>query len=175
MTTSIPLTLFFFLFILISIPSSHCRSFQINDESLIVKTCNKTPYVNVCIEAIKSRPGSATATLRGLAEITVDVLNGKVNRALDKIHDLQSSGRGPRQWLDSCEKKYNTMKEVDIPKAIQALKRGDGEGAENVAKGAAKEATNCETETRGSLSSQNKSVHDVATVAQAVARQLYTN
>ncbi|CAL0306891.1 unnamed protein product [Lupinus luteus] len=154
--------------------NSHCTTFEINNESLIVKTCNKTPDANLCIRSIKSRPGSATANRTGLAEITMDVLNIKVIDVLNKIHDLQSAGTEPKQGLDSCEKNYTKMKEVDIPKAIQALRSGDGKGAEDVVKGDVELAMNCEKQSRGLLTSLNQFVRDVANVAQSIARQLYT-
>ncbi|KAE9602551.1 hypothetical protein Lal_00050137 [Lupinus albus] len=176
MTTFNSLTIFFFLCILISIPSSQCRTFQINDESLIERTCKKTPYFNVCIESLKSSPGSSSATLRGLALIMVDVTKAKANEALNIIHVLESAaGTEAKKGLESCASKYNTILVVDLPNAIKALKIGDGKSAEKLGNNAAKEATNCETEFNGTLTSYNNAVHDVAAVAAAIARQLYTN
>ncbi|XP_019431177.1 PREDICTED: cell wall / vacuolar inhibitor of fructosidase 1-like [Lupinus angustifolius] len=166
--------LFFFLFALISIPSSHCRTFQINGESLIEKTCKKTPHYNVCIQSLYSTPGSVD--VRGLAQIMVHVLNAKVNDALNKIHELQKAGTEPKQGLESCARKYNTMLVADVPKAIQSLKKGgDGMVATKVTNDDAKEATICESETHGPLTTENKAVFEVAGVTAAIATQLYTN
>ncbi|KAK7291722.1 hypothetical protein RIF29_07095 [Crotalaria pallida] len=180
MTTLNSLILIFCLqavLVMISIPSSHCRTFKPRNENLIESTCKKTPNYNVCIQSLKSNPGSSSADVRGLALIMVNVMKAKANDALNKTHELQrvATGHKQKEALSSCASKYNAILVADIPSATEALLKGDPKFAEDGANDAANEATYCENDCRGinlSLTKWNNAMHDVAAVTAAIVRNL---
>ncbi|TKY54271.1 Cell wall / vacuolar inhibitor of fructosidase 1 [Spatholobus suberectus] len=179
MTNFKPLILCFCLqaiVVMVSIPTSHCRTFLPNDEKLIENTCKKTPNYNVCLQSLKASPGSSSADVTGLAQIMVKVMKAKANDALKRIHELQRVGAEPKQRraLSSCADKYKAVLIADVPQATEALQKGDPKFAEDGANDAANEATYCESDFSGKspLTKQNNAMHDVAAVAAAIVRLL---
>ncbi|OIW00162.1 hypothetical protein TanjilG_29152 [Lupinus angustifolius] len=174
------LTLIFCLqamFIIISIPSCHSRTFNPKNDKLIESTCKKTPNYIVCINSLKPSPGSSSADVRGLALIMVKVMETKANDALNKIHELQRvlTGHNQKVALNSCASKYNAILVADIPSATEALQKGDPKFAEDGANDAANEATYCETDYPAGtlpLTKWNNAMHDVAAVTAAIVRSL---
>ncbi|KAL1372367.1 hypothetical protein HN51_002529 [Arachis hypogaea] len=162
-------TLFFFLFLIVmtSLPS-----ITLGDEKLIESTCRQTPNFNLCVQSLKSFPGSATADVRGLGLIMVKVMQSKANDAINKIRELQRSAPSPA--LTSCASKYNAIVVGDIPEANEAFSKGMPKFAENGANDAANEATFCENgfNGRSPLTQQNNAMRDVAAITAAIARQL---
>lgn len=179
MTNFQPLILFFCLqaiVFMISIPTSQSRTIGLNDEKLIENTCKRTPNYNVCLQSLKSSPGSSSADVTGLAQIMVKVMKAKANDALKRIHELQRVETGPKQRraLSSCADKYKAVLIADVPEATEALQKGDPKFAEDGANDAANEATYCESDFSGNslLTKQNNAMHDVAAVTAAIVRLL---
>ncbi|KAJ1418669.1 Pectinesterase inhibitor domain [Sesbania bispinosa] len=115
----------------------------------------------------------------GLAQIMVKVMKARANDALNKIHELQRVGAGPKQKraLSSCASKYNAILIADIPQATEALQKGDPKFAEDGANDAANEATYCESDFSGKspLTKQNNAMHDVAAVTASIVRTITLN
>lgn len=159
---------------MISIPATHSRTFIPNDEKLIENTCKRTPNYNICLQSLKTNPGSSGADVNGLAQIMVKVMKAKATETLHKIHELQRVGAGHKQALSSCASKYRAILIADIPQATEALQKGDPKFAEDGANDAANEATYCESDFSGKslLTKQNNAMHDVAAVTAAIVRLL---
>ena len=158
----------------IFLPSIQCA--QTNDENLIQQTCNQTPIYDLCISYIKADPRSTNADVAGLGLIMVDVLNDKATQTLNRVKGLLQGSPNPqvKQALSTCAGNYNAIIEGDVPQAIEALTKGDPKFAEQGANDAAIEANSCEEGFSGNspLTVENKLVHDVSTVAAAIAKIL---
>ncbi|KAK7247097.1 hypothetical protein RIF29_41974 [Crotalaria pallida] len=173
MTTFNSLNLIFCLnvvLLMISVSTSHSRTFHLNDEKLIENTCKKTPNYNVCIQSLKSNPRSFGADVGGLALIMVDVMKAKANEAVSKIRQLQRSGSKP--GLTSCVESYDAILDDDIPEAIFGIQAGMPKFAEQAANDAVIEANSCQDDFPGPLTIQNKAMSDVASVTSAIVKLL---
>ncbi|KAI4335008.1 hypothetical protein L6164_013697 [Bauhinia variegata] len=156
MTASKSLALIFIIQALLatfSIPLTRCRSSPRNDNALITST-----YIT------------------GLGLIMVQVMKAKANDATNKINQLLRASTDPKQKqaLSSCADKYKAVLVADVPMAVEALQKGDPKFAEEGANDAAIEANSCEQDFAGKspLTSYNNAMHDVATVAAAIVRNL---
>jgi len=141
---------------------------------LIEQTCRRTPFYDVCISSLKSKPRSSGADVTGLALTMVDVLKTKATETLNHIKALLHGSPKLKRSLRSCADSYKAIIEGDVPEAIEALKKGNPKFAEQGANDAADEATSCEGRFSGRspLTDMNKAVHDVAAVAAAIVRNL---
>ncbi|KAK7302405.1 hypothetical protein RJT34_13293 [Clitoria ternatea] len=92
-------------------------------------------------------PRSSGADVKGLALITVDMIKGKANEALNKML-LKGTG-GNRALLSSFADKYNAILKGDIPQATQGLQFGNPKFAEEAASDSVVEATSCEQDFSG--------------------------
>ncbi|XP_062151836.1 cell wall / vacuolar inhibitor of fructosidase 1-like [Alnus glutinosa] len=142
--------------------------------NLIEQTCRRTPFYDVCISSLKSKPRSSGADVTGLALTMVDVLKTKATETLNHIKALLHGSPKLKRSLRSCADSYKAIIEGDVPEAIEALKKGNPKFAEQGANDAADEATSCEGRFSGRspLTDMNKAVHDVAAVAAAIVRNL---
>ncbi|KAF7837692.1 cell wall / vacuolar inhibitor of fructosidase 1-like [Senna tora] len=147
-------------------------------ESLIEQTCKNTPHESLCLQYMKSDPGSSQADVTGLALIMVDAIKATAQQAQTKIQQELEKGHGSeteKRALNSCAERYRAVVEGDVPEAIEALQKGDPKFAEQGANDAALEATSCETSFssgKSPLTQQNNAVHDVAQVAAAIVTNL---
>ncbi|KAE9607659.1 putative pectinesterase inhibitor domain-containing protein [Lupinus albus] len=106
------------LLFMISISSSHAKTFFPNDITQITFTCSHTPYPNQCVASLILYPGSDKLTVYGLAGVLLNhAIRVKTNTAIEKIHQLQKAGVGPKQGLASCDSKYNAILVTHIPQA----------------------------------------------------------
>ncbi|KAM0965822.1 hypothetical protein FF1_021775 [Malus domestica] len=173
MKNLIPLALTFLIQISL-LPVSQCRPVYVpNDATLIDQTCQKTPDHNLCVSSLRSDPRSSSADVKGLGIIMVDVVKGKATDTLNQINDLLKQRPGDKS-LSSCAEVYNTVITADVPEASQGFSLGNPKFAEQGMNDAAGEAVSCENGFSGSspLTDKNKSVHDVAAVAAAIAKTL---
>ncbi|KAE9601511.1 hypothetical protein Lal_00040655 [Lupinus albus] len=161
------------LLFIVSIPSSHSKTFHPNHQSLITFTCSQTPYPNHCLQSLKSHLGSDRADMWGLAGIMLNhVMMVKANTALDKIHQLEDAETTPIQGLVSCYNKYNTILETDIKKATAAFYNEDSNGAEESANDAAYEVSTCENGFPGHFTQENKNMLAASANAAAIFKLL---
>ncbi|XP_028794165.1 cell wall / vacuolar inhibitor of fructosidase 1-like [Neltuma alba] len=163
------------------ITPSHCsriRMVHSDDESLIETTCKQTPNYDLCVQSLKSDPGSSHTDVAGLGLIMVKVITAKAKATENKInHLLQGGDLDPKQeWaLKSCRGMYDMVLRTDVPEATEALQKGNPKFAEDGVKDMGNEAIYCEGEFDGDkslLKPENDAMRDLAWVAVAIVRQL---
>lgn len=146
--------------------------------NLIETTCKSTPNYRLCATTLKANPGSNTAgDVADLGLIMVAAVKAKSREALSTIQKLIRR-RQPKlsQALERCAEVYKAVVEGDVAVAEQVL-RGNPKFAETAMAGVAVEADTCDgafegVVVRAPLSGINKAVHDLATVARAIIRNL---
>ena len=160
---------------LVHVASTQCAALP-PDGDLIVRICRQTPFYDLCISSLKSKPQSSGADVTGLALIMVDELKTKATETLNHVNGLLHGNPRLKRPLRSCADKYRAVIGGDIPEAVEALQKGNPKFAEQGANDAADEAGSCEDGFSGSggspLTEKNKAVHDVAAVAAAIVRNL---
>ncbi|PRQ37181.1 putative pectinesterase inhibitor domain, Cell wall/vacuolar inhibitor of fructosidase [Rosa chinensis] len=102
----------------------------------------------------------------------VDVVKAKATDTVNHINDLlkQTSGAQP---LSSCLDVYNVVIQAKVPKAGEALSKGDPKFAEQGMNDVGLGADLCENSFSGSsspLTYLNKTVRDVADMASAIVQ-----
>ncbi|CAL0330217.1 unnamed protein product [Lupinus luteus] len=164
------------LLFIISIPSSHARTFHPKDGTLITFTCSHTPYPTLCLQSFGSFLGSDRSDMWGLAGIMLHhILADTTDKALDKTDLLlDESGDRPGQGLVSCINKYFRILDTDIPRAKEAFYIEDPKVPEDVANTAVKEASTCETGYPGYLTQENIKLQHVAANTAAIFKLLHS-
>ncbi|KAL4292063.1 hypothetical protein GQ457_14G017160 [Hibiscus cannabinus] len=143
--------------------------------TLIETTCEKTPFVDLCISTLKSDPRSSTADVAGLAIIAADSAYAKANSTSNQIAALLKSATDPKliKALNSCIDSYNSILRVDLPVAILAIDKGTPKVAVERATDAENEAQKCEDSVTSSpISGSSKAVHDLCGILQSIASLL---
>lgn len=156
------------------VASTQCAALP-PDGNLIVRICRQTPFYDLCISSLKSKPQSSGADVTELALIMVDVLKTKATETLNHINGLLHGNPKLKRPLRSCADNYRAVIEGDVLVAVEALQKGNPKFAEQSANDAANEAGSCEDGFSGGgspLTEKNKAVHDVAAVAAAIVRNL---
>lgn len=143
------------------------------DANLIDQTCKKTPNYNLCVSSLKSDPRSGKAGVAGLGFITVDIAKDKATDAANRINELLKQSPSD-QRLKTCATFYHTILVADVPEASQGFKLGNPKFAEQGMNDAADAAEACEKEfsSKSPLTDKNKVVHDLSSIAAAIARLL---
>ncbi|KAM1086488.1 hypothetical protein ACFX2B_011988 [Malus domestica] len=161
--------------VLVFLPLSHCRRAVIfpMDANLIDQTCKKTPNYNLCVSSLKSDPRSVKADVAGLGFITVDIAKDKATDTANRINELLKQSPSD-QRLKTCATFYHTILVADVPEASQGFKLGNPKFAEQGMNDAADATEACEKEfsSKSPLTDKNKVVHDLSSIAAAIARLL---
>ncbi|KAH7573433.1 hypothetical protein ACOSP7_007103 [Xanthoceras sorbifolium] len=122
---------------------------DVNDSSkLINDICPTTRFPSYCLEVLESIPEAATADLKGLAQITLDLAISKASSTLDRIRSLIPQTTDPKlkQAYKSCSEHYdNTI--GDLKEAESDFKQGDKYGMNQYASAAMTEAGDCDDQT----------------------------
>ena len=95
--------------------------------NLIEKTCNHTPYYDLCIRSLISNPHSFNTDVEGLAKIMVRTINARATHTLRRINKLlqHKQDANMNQALQSCASRYDAIIKEDIPESLQALRLGN--------------------------------------------------
>ncbi|KAM1742181.1 hypothetical protein ACFX12_012206 [Malus domestica] len=161
--------------VLVFLPLSHCRRAVIfpMDANLIDQTCKKTPNYNLCVSSLKSDPRSVKADVASLGFITVDIAKDKATDTANRINELLKQSPSD-QRLKTCATFYHTILVADVPEASQGFKLGNPKFAEQGMNDAADATEACEKEfsSKSPLTDKNKVVHDLSSIAAAIARLL---
>ncbi|RYQ79335.1 hypothetical protein Ahy_Scaffold6g108062 [Arachis hypogaea] len=147
------------LSIISMMPIGQSRVFHSNDERLIHVACNRTPYLDLCVQILNSYPSSTNADLRVIVLNIVDFIKSKINYYIEQ--DASTPTR--LGALDSCIDHYNNgILKGDVPQAISGIKAAFTD-----------EAYSCEQGFNGSspLSKENNAVRDAANIAKVIALQ----
>ncbi|XP_057549202.1 probable pectinesterase/pectinesterase inhibitor 61 [Amaranthus tricolor] len=79
--------------------------------TLIEKACNNAKYKELCMETLKSHPGSETADLKSLAFMALNKTKTYGNKVSDIINSMiengNSMGPGIEQALSECDDQYD--------------------------------------------------------------------
>ncbi|KAF7837691.1 cell wall / vacuolar inhibitor of fructosidase 1-like [Senna tora] len=164
----LPPIIFFVIFLSIQSHRASCAS-------LIEQTCKNTPHEALCLQYLKSDPGSSQADITGLALIMVDAMKTTTQQAQAKVQQELKKGHGETEALNACAGTYKTVLEYDVTVAIEALKKGDPKFAEDGANDTVMEVNSCEAafpSGKSPITQQNNLVRDVAQVAAAIIRNL---
>ncbi|CAK7330283.1 unnamed protein product [Dovyalis caffra] len=144
---------------------------------LIEKTCNQTPYYELCIRSLISNPHSFNTDVQGLAKIMVHTINARATHTLRRINKLlqHKHETNVKQAIRSCAYRYYAIIKEDIPQSLQALRLGEYKFAEGGTMDAAFEAESCEKEfmkCQSPLADMNRVVHDVSIVAASIVKTI---
>ncbi|KAJ4721975.1 Pectinesterase inhibitor [Melia azedarach] len=145
------------------------------DTPLIEKTCQRTPFYDLCISSLKSDPRSSTADVRTLALIMVDIIKSKATQMLKQVEELQKQHPELQEPLSACHSRYNAVLVGDVPQAVEALEKGDYKFAEDSATDAAIEADACEngfSAGKSPISPMNKLFHDISVITASIVNIL---
>lgn len=177
-----PAYIFLFLFrisLFILLPLTQSSILPLDDSnSLIAKTCKKTPHYDLCVSSLASNPDSSGADLNGLAQIMVNIVLSNTSSTLDYIQALLDQAPEPelQRALANCAELYIPVVKFSLPQAIEALISGHFGFANYGISDAAKEAVACDKAFSGKIESpltdRNSIVRDLADVATAIIKLL---
>ncbi|XP_009385649.2 pectinesterase inhibitor-like [Musa acuminata AAA Group] len=120
-----------------------------NSDDLIAATCNRTPYLDVCMSTLTSRRGSRTADLHGLAAISLDacIAHAKATlsyaRSLSR-HDGIANDTYASGCLADCLEEYGEAVD-DLHESAGALRRGSYDTVNVLLAGAMTNSDTCES------------------------------
>ncbi|GMP76270.1 hypothetical protein CsSME_00033025 [Camellia sinensis var. sinensis] len=93
--------------------------------------CKHTPFYQLCISTLRSKPQSSRANVKGLSLILVHVTIAKATVALNNINKLKGPSLQFRVPLRKCSKLYNMVLNYHVPKTLHALTIGDHKADED--------------------------------------------
>lgn len=174
MNTLMPLILLHVAFF--SILSIQCSAE--NDGNLIERTCQQTPYVQVCYTCLASAPQTFKADAKGLALIAVHKLNDSATSVIAYIKQLYRGTRdlSVKTALQGCDEGYNTVVNVLLPEALEALTNGNIKFANDGISNTGREAVKCQNYFNNlrskPLSGSNKYVYELSEVVLSIVKPL---
>ncbi|KAK2643764.1 hypothetical protein Ddye_018959 [Dipteronia dyeriana] len=140
--------------------------------------CSKTLNPSYCVKLLKSTPGTATADLKSLAKIILDLARSNATKTLNQIHSLIPKTTDPKlkESYRSCSEHYDNAI-GDLNKAESDFKQGDYFGMNIQASGALDAAGDCDDETEGlpaspSLIKGNQDLKNFCGIILVVANRL---
>ncbi|KAK8482961.1 hypothetical protein V6N13_081297 [Hibiscus sabdariffa] len=141
-------------------------------EDLIQQTCKKTRYFALCNSSLRSDPRSSNADLKGLASISVEILQEKANDTLTFIIGLYKNTTDPdlSRFYGSCIEDYGTSVNRLLPETVKALGSKDYATAKNDAATVATYIDACDQQfaEKTPFSDRNIIVHDHSLVASSI-------
>lgn len=149
----------------------------IESDNLIEKTCNKTPYYDLCVSSLQSSSQSSNADVKGLASIMGNVTLSNATNTLNYIHELINKTTDPEleRPLTYCAEVYSPVVNYILPQAMEALENGHYGFAKYGISDAGDEAHACEKKTSGlklPLNERNKLTQNLCDVAVAIINTL---
>ncbi|KAG4126846.1 hypothetical protein ERO13_D10G180700v2 [Gossypium hirsutum] len=180
MNNTISLTLLHiaFCFTLVSFTPISALELHGTGANMVETTCQKTPFYNLCVSALKSDPRSSGADVAGLAQIGTDKLKAKATATLRQITALLKVAKDPKlkMALRDCADYYNAIVKYDIPVAVEAVTKGDPKFGVEGATDAANEADACgrgfKNQPKFPIYASNKVVHDLSAVVASIVQLL---
>ncbi|KAK1592983.1 hypothetical protein Q3G72_033896 [Acer saccharum] len=140
--------------------------------------CSKTFNPSYCVELLKSTPKTATADLKGLAKIILDLARSNATKTLDQIHSLipKTTDHRLKESYQACSEHYDNAI-GDLNEAESDFKQGDYFGMNIQASGALDEAGDCHDENEGlpadpSLRKGNQDLENICEIILVVANLL---
>ncbi|XP_064941698.1 pectinesterase inhibitor-like [Musa acuminata AAA Group] len=120
-----------------------------NSDDLIAATCNRTPYLDVCMSTLTSRRGSRSADLHGLAAISLDACIAHAKATLSYArglsrHDGIANDTYASGCLADCLEEYGEAVD-DLHESAGALRRGSYDTVNVLLAGAMTNSDTCES------------------------------
>ncbi|XP_052210785.1 pectinesterase inhibitor-like [Diospyros lotus] len=138
-------------------------------EAYLKRICSKTIDPSFCTQALKSDPRSATADLRGLAEIAVRLSEASAEKTLKLARSLAKSAASPelKERYASCAKIYDRIVGY-VEGAGEALRSEDYQSMSIETSEAMSLVFNCgeeiESSDRSPLPQMNQEMNDLASI-----------
>lgn len=164
MKTSISSTTFLVLFLAIQVSAD-----------LIDDTCKKTPTYDLCVTTLRSDPSSSKANLQGLALIAATKLQGIATITQNQIGALLGKATDPnlKLALNACKSAYHIILALELPPAIDAIKKGNPTIAGQSTVDVPNETDKCRNGIASTpVARNNKIVHDLGFVVLSIIRLL---
>ncbi|XP_010045344.1 putative invertase inhibitor [Eucalyptus grandis] len=145
---------------------------------LIDGTCGQTLYYGLCAKSLRSDPRSASADLKGLAVIMLNVTTAEAADTLSYIKALVKRKVDPAEAkpLEYCAGLYSPMARLTLPLAAKALIQGRYRFADYRLAEAAMQPPTCEGRFGGAVESpltdRNVLAHDLCAVSMDIVNQL---
>ncbi|GMJ08598.1 hypothetical protein like AT3G17152 [Hibiscus trionum] len=152
-------------------------SISVEKEDLIQQICKKTRFFTLCDSSLRSDPRSSNADLKGLASISVEILQEKANDTLTFIIDLYKNTTNPdlSRFYGSCIEDYGTSVDRLLPEAAKALGSKDYLTAKSDVADVAPYIDACDQQfaEKTPFSNRNILVRDLSLVASSIIGLLY--
>ncbi|KAL6990118.1 hypothetical protein U1Q18_015866 [Sarracenia purpurea var. burkii] len=133
------------LFFLVSIfPSVISQCSIAAQKGLIAKTCKETPHYKLCQSTLQAGPQNLKANLRGLTLIAINAAKEKTTMIVNDMEKMIASNPRLKDPLSECRGFYKRVLSDHIPRALEALKKGDPKAAANGLSKAAAGANECQ-------------------------------
>ncbi|TXG71456.1 hypothetical protein EZV62_000035 [Acer yangbiense] len=153
--------------------TSNASSKIIND------ICAKTRFPSICLEILESTPGAATADVKGLGKITLDLARSSASKTLGRINSLIPKTTDPKlkEIYKTCSEHYDNAI-GSFNNAETDLNKGNYFSMNSQASAAMTEAGDCDDETAKlavdpSLKKGNLDLDHICSIILAISTKLH--